>query len=142
MKRPPYSSTESVFGRGMLTFILGMGAVMSLISLGVGLIAYRMGIEAWQTLLFTTLIFSQLAVALEARSEQESLFRTGLLTNRSMVWAILLTVALQLAVIYVPFMQRIFDTQALSSVELLVAFMASLSVLVVTEIWKLVSRHR
>ncbi len=142
MKRPPYSSTESVFGRGMLTFILGMGAVMSLVSLGVGLIAYRMGIEAWQTLLFTTLIFSQLAVAMEARSEQESLFRTGLLTNPSMVWAILSTVALQLAVIYVPFMQRIFDTQALSSVELLVAFLASLSVLVVTELWKLVSRHR
>jgi Ca2+-transporting ATPase len=142
MKRPPYSSTESVFGRGMLTFILGMGAVMSLVSLGVGLFAYRMGNEAWQTLLFTTLIFSQLAVALEARSEQESLFRTGLLTNRSMVWAILSTVALQLAVIYVPFMQRIFDTQALASIELLVAFLASLSVLIVVEIWKLVLRHR
>ncbi len=67
MKRPPYSSTESVFGRGMLSFILGMGAVMSIIALGVGLIAYRMGVETWQTLLFTTLIFSQLAVALEAR---------------------------------------------------------------------------
>jgi P-type Ca2+ transporter type 2C len=142
MKRPPYSSTESVFGRGMLTFILGMGAVMSIVSLGVGLFAYRMGNEAWQTLLFTTLIFSQLAVALEARSEQESLFGAGLLTNRSMVWAILLTVALQLAVIYVPFMQHIFDTQALTSLELSVAFLASLSVLVVMEIWKLVLRHR
>jgi Ca2+-transporting ATPase len=142
MKRPPYTSTESVFGRGMLTFILGMGAVMSLVSLVVGLIAYRMGVETWQTLLFTTLIFSQLAVALEARSEQESLFKTGLLTNRSMVWAILLTVALQLAVIYLPFFQHIFDTQALSSIELLAAFLASLVVLLVVEIWKLFSRRR
>ena len=142
MNRPPYSSTESVFGRGMLTFILGMGAVMSLISFGVGLVAYRMGVSTWQTLLFTTLIFSQLAVALEARAEQESLFRIGLLTNRSMVWAILSTVALQIAVIYLPFFQHIFDTKPLSWIELSVALLASLVVLLVVEIWKLVSRHR
>mgnify|MGYP000288937925 CR=1 FL=1 len=136
MKRPPFSSSESIFGHGMLSFILGMGAIMSLISLLVGYTAYRLGLASWQTLLFTTLIFSQLVVALEARSERWSLFQIGLLSNRSMAWALVITTALQLAVIYVPPFQIIFDTKPLSGVELLVAALSSLFVLVVTEIWK------
>jgi Ca2+-transporting ATPase len=119
-----------------------MGAVMSIIALGVGLIAYRLGVETWQTLLFTTLIFSQLAVALEARAEQESIFRLGLFTNQSMIWALLSAFALQLAVIYLPFLQKIFDTSPLSWLELLVTILASLSVLLVIEVWKFVARRR
>src|SRR4030067_3227319 len=126
MRRPPYSSTESVFGRGMVSFIIAMGVVMSLISLGVGLYAYRGGLEHWQSLLFTTLIFAQLALALEARAEQDSLFKTGVFSNRSMVWAISISSALQLAVIYLPFFQHIFQTQPLTPLELLASVLAGL----------------
>ncbi len=142
MRRPPYSSSESIFGHGMLTFILGMGAIMSLISLLVGFLAYRLGYPSWQTLLFTTLIFSQLAVALEARSERSSLFRIGMLSNRSMVLALVTTVALQLAVIYAPPFQLIFDTRPLNGVELLTALLASLSVMLIVEIWKWIVRRK
>jgi Ca2+-transporting ATPase len=126
----------------MLTFILGMGTVMSIVSLGVGLVAFRMGVENWQSLLFTTLIFCQLVVALEARSEQESVFKLGFFTNRSMVWALLTTFALQLAVLYLPFLQNIFDTNALTWLELLTTILSSLGVMLVIEVWKLISRHR
>ncbi|MBP1703710.1 MAG: pacL [Chloroflexi bacterium] len=142
MKRPPYSSTESVFGRGMLTFIIVIGIVMSLISIGIGLIAYNAGDPAWQTLLFTTLIFAQLALALEARSEEESLFRLGVFTNRSMIWAIISTLILQLLVVYVPFLQTIFDTDPLGWQDLLTAFLAGLGVIVVVEVWKWFMRRR
>jgi Ca2+-transporting ATPase len=43
MKRPPYSSSESIFGRGMVPFIVVIGIVMSLISISIGLIAFRAG---------------------------------------------------------------------------------------------------
>jgi Ca2+-transporting ATPase len=59
-----------------------------------------------------------------------------------MVWAIVSTFGLQLAVIYIPFLQRIFDTQALTWQELLIAGgFASLAWLAV-EIQKVILRRR
>ena len=142
MRRPPYSSTESIFGRGAIQFIIGLGVVMSLIAIGVGYASWRVGWETWQTLLFTTLIFSQLALALSVRSEENSLVKIGLFSNRSMVWAIVSTLGLQLAVIYIPFLQHIFNTQALSWIELLIAGGFATLAWVVVEIQKAVLRRR
>ena len=142
MKRPPYSSTESVFGRGAVPFIIGMGIVMSILALGVGVYFYRSGTEHWQTLLFTTLIFAQLALALGVRSEDNSLLEIGLLSNRSMLGAILLTIVLQLGVIYIPVFQRVFRTAPLSWQELAIALGVSVAVWVVTEVVKIFIRRR
>jgi P-type Ca2+ transporter type 2C len=136
MKRPPASSEESIFGRGLAPFVVVMGVVMSLISLGIGLWAFRSGDRAWRTLLFTTLIFSQVTLALEVRSERRSLFRTGLLTNPLMVVAFLSTVGLQAAVVYVPFLQRLFATAPLGPRDLLVVLGSGAAVVVAVEAWK------
>jgi len=142
MKRPPISSSESIFGRGMVQFIIGIGILMSLVSLGVGLGFYRAGNEAWQSIIFTTLIFSQIVLAMEVRSEEGSLLKTGLLTNRSMVLAVLSTVGLQLLVLYLPWLQKIFNTQALSWDELGITIGASIFVALCAEVWKWVMRRR
>jgi Ca2+-transporting ATPase len=142
MKRPPYSSQESIFGHGMISFILGMGLFMSIVAVAVGVLSYRAGYADWQTLLFTTLIFAQLALALEVRSETNSLFHIGLFSNPPMVWAILTVLVLQMAVIYVPFLQNIFGTHPLDLGGLGIAAGAGLVVLVGAEIWKWVLRRR
>ncbi|MBP7676896.1 MAG: cation-translocating P-type ATPase, partial [Thermoanaerobaculia bacterium] len=142
MKRPPYSSEESIFGRGLVAFVAVMGVVMSLISLGIGLWAFRSGDPAWQTLLFTTLIFSQVILALEVRSERSSLFRIGLFTNPLMVAAFLSTIGLQVAVVYLPFLQRVLRTSPLGVRDLFIAFGSGLAVLVVVEAWKALQRRR
>jgi len=142
MKRPPYSSSEGVFGRGATRFILGMGFIMSLIALGTGYFLWRAGWDSWQTMLFTTLIFSQLVLALSVRSEENSLFKIGLVSNPSMLWAILLTIALQLMVVYLPFMQRIFRTQALAGQELGLALGVSALVGAVVEVQKWVLKAK
>jgi Ca2+-transporting ATPase len=142
MKRPPMSSEEGIFGRGLVAFIAVIGVAMSLISLGIGLWAFRSGDPAWQTLLFTTLIFSQSILALEVRSERRSIFSIGLFTNPLMVGAFLSTVGLQVAVVYVPILNRVFSTAPLGVRDLLVAFGSGLAVLVVVEAWKLVLRRK
>ncbi len=142
MKRPPYSSEEGIFGRGLVAFVAVMGGVMSLISLGIGLWAFRSGDPAWQTLLFTTLIFSQVILALGVRSERSSLFSIGFFTNPLMVGAFLATVGLQVAVVYLPFLQKVFRTAPLGARDLLIAFGSGLAVLVAVESWKLVLRRR
>jgi Ca2+-transporting ATPase len=142
MKRPPFSSEESIFGRGLVWFVAVMGVVMSLISLGIGLWAYKSGDPAWQTLLLTTLIFSQVILALEVRSERNSLFHIGLFSNPLMVAAFLSTVGLQVAVVYLPFLQRVFSTKPLGIRDLLIAFGSGLAVVAVVEVWKWVLRRK
>jgi Ca2+-transporting ATPase len=143
MRRPPYSSEESIFGRGMLPFIGIFGVIMSIIAIAIGLWDFhRDPTGAWQTLLFTTLIFNQVMLALGLRSIEQSLFSIGLFSNPSMVAAFISTVLLQLMVIYVPFFQRIFRTQALDVTEVLLALSMGVLVLFIVEIWKWFLRRR
>jgi Ca2+-transporting ATPase len=142
MKRPPYSASESVFGRGMGRFILGIGTVMSLVVIAAAWGLWHAGDSRWQTVLFTTLVFTQLAVALAVRSEESSLFHIGLFTNLPMLLAIVVTVAAQLAVVYLPIGQRIFRTAPMTGGELALSFGLSLLVFLVIELGKVVMRLR
>jgi Ca2+-transporting ATPase len=125
MRRPPYNPQESIFGRGMGRDILWVGLLMALVSLGVGYWGWSTGNPAWQTMVFTTLVLSQLGNALALRSEHDSLFSIGLLSNKAMLGTLLLTLALQLAVVYVPFLQAIFKTQAMSLPDLVISLVLS-----------------
>jgi Ca2+-transporting ATPase len=142
MNRPPYSATESIFGRGMPTFIVLFGIVLSILALGGGYFLWREGDEGWRTALFTTLVFGQLAMAISVRSEKESLLRTGLLTNKPLLGAIVLTVALQLVLVYWGPAQSIFRTMPLSTRDLAISLGLALVVLVLVEIWKVFLRAR
>ncbi len=142
MKRPPYSATESVFGRGMVRFIIIVGILLSVIAIAAAWEIWHLGDSTWQTVLFSTLVFAQLAVALAVRSEDQSLFKIGLFSNRSMVLAVVLTIALQLVVIYWPVAQNIFNTQALPLPYLLLSFGLGVVAFVIIEVWKWVVRAR
>ena len=142
MKRPPYTANESVFGRGMVQFIIGIGIIMSALAIGAAWGLWHEGDPRWQTVLFTTLVLSQLAVAVATRSEENPIWRLNPFTNRAMVLAVVLTIALQLAVIYLPLANTIFDTQPLKPIELALSFGLALLTLIIVEIWKAVARWR
>ena len=118
MRRPPQAPNEGVFARGMGRHILWVGLMIGTIGLGVGYWHWSRGYESWQTMLFTTLAFAQVAQAFGVRSARESLRTLGVLSNRPLAALAALVVALQLAVVYVPFLQEYFRTVALSSTEL------------------------
>jgi Ca2+-transporting ATPase len=142
MRRPPYPVNEPIFGRGMAQQILVIGLIMGAVSLGVGYWAWLQGNSAWVTMIFMTLTLSQMGNALAIRSDRESLFRIGLLSNKAMLGAVLLTFVLQLAVTYIPFLQNIFNTEALTLGELGISLAASTVVFIVSEIWKAIIRAR
>ena len=75
-------------------------------------------------MIFTTLTLSQIGHALAVRS-RESLFKVGLFSNKALLGAVLLTLVLQIAVIYVPFLQNLFKPAALSAGELLLSLVLS-----------------
>lgn len=129
MKRPPYNPQARIFNASMVRDMGFIGLLMGLVSLGVGWWYYTWGgsrgQEIWQTMVFTTLTLSQMGNALAIRSSKESLFSLGLRSNLFLVGAVLLTFLLQLAVIYVPPLQSIFNVVALTPGELLVALALS-----------------
>jgi Ca2+-transporting ATPase len=143
MDRPPYQPGESVLSRGIGRQILWIGFLMGIVSLSVGYRAWSNDPDgAWQTMVFTTLTLAQMGNALAIRSSHDSFFRIGLVSNPSMLGAVLLTFLLQLAVIYLPFLQRTFDTKGLTAGELAISMVMSTVVFWAVEIGKWFNRRR
>ena len=80
--------------------------------------------------------------ALAIRSSRDSLFTIGLFSNRAVLGAVLLTFVLQMAVVYLPFLQGIFKTVALSPGELAISLVLSTVVFWGVELEKWLLRRR
>jgi Ca2+-transporting ATPase len=93
-------------------------------------------------MVFTTLAFSRMGLAETMRSERDSLFSMGLLSNKPLLGAVLLTFVLQLTVVYVPFFEGIFQTTALSLSDLGICLGLSAVVSLGLELEKLLLRRK
>ena len=113
---------------------------MGIISLLSGFTFWQNGQESWRTMVFTTLTLAQMGNALAIRSDYDSLFKIGLLSNKAMLASVLLTFMLQMAVIYIPFFQDIFDTVALTPQELAISLALSTIVFFGVETAKWIKR--
>jgi Ca2+-transporting ATPase len=142
MRRPPYPPNENVFARGVARDILLVGFIMGVMSLGVGLFYWLRDPDGiWQTMIFTTLTMSEMGYVMAIRSNRESLFTIGPFSNRPLIGAVLLTYALQIAVVYLPFFQRILDTKPLPLPDLAVCLALSTSLFFVVEFEKWLIRR-
>jgi Ca2+-transporting ATPase len=142
MQRPPYRPTEQVLGGRMAREIVLLGTLMGILALGAGYWYWQADSALWQTMLFTILTLSQMALALGIRSERDTLRSIGLRSNTPLLLAVTLTLVLQLAVIYVPWLQAFFHTVALPVSDLLLTLGLSLIVLLVVEGQKWIVGHR
>ena len=140
MKHPPRKPDESVFAKGLGIHVLWVGLFIGLLTITTQWFAVEASDQRWQTIVFTVLCFSQLWHVLAIRSEKRSLFKIGVLSNTFMVVAISVTVLLQLAVIYIPFLNKFFHTQPLTLAEMLIATGVSSIVFIVVEFEKKVKR--
>jgi Ca2+-transporting ATPase len=141
MRRPPRPPSESIFARGLWQHALWVGLLMGGVTLAIQAFSINVGWH-WQTMVFTTLAFLQLGHALAVRSERESFFRLGWRTNMPLMVAVAAIVVVQLAIIYLPPLQAIFETEALSPLELGVMLAASPAAFIAVEIEKWVLRRR
>jgi Ca2+-transporting ATPase len=141
MSRPPRRTTESIFARGLWQHAIWVGLWMAAVTLVIQFGAIEQS-WPWQTMVFTTLALLQLGHALAVRSERVSLFALGLRTNMPLTIAVLGTVLVQLALVYVPILQPIFGTEPLDAQQLLIVLAASTLGFVAVELEKLVFRRR
>jgi Ca2+-transporting ATPase len=117
---------------------------MGSISLGLGIWYWQQGasIELVRTLVFTTIVLAEMGYVLALRSQNFSLFQIGIFSNRALVGAVALTILLQLFVIYVPFMQVIFETVALPLRELVISVVLGSVLFWAVEVEKWLRRRR
>ncbi|MBF2075042.1 MAG: cation-translocating P-type ATPase [Synechococcales cyanobacterium C42_A2020_086] len=141
MQRPPYPPNESVFSRGVGRDIVMIGSFIGLALLALTYFTHRANWAAWQTMVFASLAFTRIFLALAMRSERESIVSKGVLTNLPMLGAILATFVLQLTVIYTPWMQPIFQTQPLTLIELLICLNVGTLGFWIVEAQKLLRRY-
>lgn len=142
MQRAPRPPKESLFAHGMGVHIIWVGLLLTIFCLGLQYWAIKRADTHWQTMVFTTLTLGQMAHVMAIRSESDSLLTQGLLSNRPLLGAVGLTFALQMAVIYIPFLQPIFKTQPLSLEEMALCIGLALLVGATVEIEKAGTRRR
>jgi P-type Ca2+ transporter type 2C len=142
MRRPPRRPNESIFARGVGRDIVWIGLLLGLLLLAIAYYYWSLGEANWQTMVFTTLALSRVWMAETMRSDRDSIYRIGVLSNRPMLAAVILTIGLQLAIIYVPVLQSVFKTTALSRIDLMISIGLSTVVFGAIELEKLVNRRQ
>ena len=150
MLRPPRDPRTGVITRRMWWDMVLVAIVMALGTLGVmdwalpgGLYTAGEGgsLHRAQTMAFTTLVFCSVFQVFNARFEDRSAF-TKLLANRWLWLALVVSIALQVVVVYTPFLQRAFHTAPLALGDWLVCVVAASAVLWAMELKKLLLRRR
>ena len=144
MERPTRRRGEGFFNRLTLGYIGGLGLWTGAVSLGAFMLALQWdySIEQAQGFAFVTLILVQFFNAFNCRSLLHSVFSIGPFTNRWLLLAITWEVILLVVVIYVPFLQDVFNTYAFGPWDWIVSLLLASSILVVAEVAKMVGRLR
>lgn len=141
MRLSPRNPKEPILNKSMLVGII----LQSIAVGGASLLAYKWGLSAYsgdinkaRTITFTALITAELLRAYSSRSQRYTLFKIGFFTNRTLVYGTLFSFVLLLGVLYIPFMQPIFNTFSLGVKDWMAILEYAFIPLIVGELSKLV----
>ena len=136
MKRKPRSKADKLINSRELFFIGYLSLIMSFFVL-LAFTIYLPRVTYARTMAFTTIVFFELANVINSKSEFRPVLKSKIFSNLWIVSSIILSTLLQLAVVYVPVLQRAFETTSLSLSSLLYAVSFSLLILLAGDIGKL-----
>ncbi len=117
MQQKPRPKSEPIINRLMTIRIAVMTVALTSVVLAAYQIGLRTSIALAETMSFVTLALAELPIAYTSRSERYALFRLGPFSNRWMQAAVGLSIALTIAVLYIPFFNRPFNTVPLTLEE-------------------------
>lgn len=144
MNRKPVKPGKGIFTKGMTWRIVYQGIMIgaiTLIAFCVGLatpgIEEHMKIEVGQTMAFCVLALSQLVHVYNVRNNNESIFKTGIFNNKTLIWATLASAALMFVILLIPPLRTIFSIAALPVENILEVVLLVFSPILIVEIFKL-----
>ncbi|AUB41421.1 Ca2+-transporting ATPase [Nostoc flagelliforme CCNUN1] len=126
MKRPPFSPRESIFARGLGSYMIRIGIIFAIISIALMWWAYQHthapeyqgNRDTWKTMVFTTLCLAQMGHAIAIRSNNRLAIEMNPFSNIFVLAAVVVTTILQLMLVYVPPLRDFFGTHYLNLQEL------------------------
>jgi P-type Ca2+ transporter type 2C len=145
MQQQPRQPQARLLDSGSLWTILGQGLLLAAIALGAFVYSFfiwHQPIEEARTVAFTVMVVAQLVHAFNCRSDRWSLFQVGVTTNRSLVWAVLLSLAMQVAILTVPAIWSIFKVAPLPVEDWELVLAMALLPLAIIEAVKWLRRRR
>ncbi len=149
MQQSPKNPQESIFARGLGSYILRIGLILAIVSITLMVWAYGyteqvqgngLDRDRWQTMVFTTLCLAQMGHALAIRSNTRLMAEINLFSNPYLLLSVGGTSILQLLLIYVEPLRNFFNTHYLSPMELLICVGFSALVFIWIELEKLLIR--
>ncbi|MEH2142829.1 cation-translocating P-type ATPase [Nostoc sp.] len=126
MQRPPFSPRESIFARGLGSYMIRIGIIFAIITIALMWWAYQHthapgyqgDRDAWKTMVFTTLCIAQMGHAIAIRSNNRLTIEMNPFSNIFVLAAVVVTTILQLMLVYVPPLRDFFGTHYLNMEEL------------------------
>lgn len=138
LNRPPRAKNESLFSNGLFYKIALEGLLVGSISLAIYIYALDFSLEVARTMTFLTLSFSQLIHSINVRSSDSVVFKKGLLTNKYSLYAIAVSLTLQLTIVFIPFTRSVFKIVSLPLNLWMIVILSSLIPLILVEMIKLI----
>ncbi len=129
MKKNPRNPEESVFAHGMVSRIISQGVLIGLSTIIIYLLAIfklKTDINTARTMAFSTLVFSQLFFVFSCKSEEHTIFEISPFSNLYLLIAVFISAIMQIAVIYWPLLNNIFNTSILNNKEWFLVLLLSI----------------
>ena len=146
MQEKPRAANESLFNKSFSIRLAWQGVMVGLLTLAAYFLGEyvlsdpAMADATANTMAFATLTFCQLFHAFDVRSEDQSIFKIGILSNPAMNKAFVVGMVLQLAVLFVPFLQGVFKVCSLTAIEWACVLGLALTPVLICEVEKAVRR--
>jgi P-type Ca2+ transporter type 2C len=150
MQQPPKNPKESIFARGLGSYMIRIGLVLAIVTIAMMAWAYNytqqntaggtLDPARWKTMVFTTLCLAQMGHALAIRSNSKLFVQIDPRSNPYLIASVVLTSLLQLMLIYIEPLRNFFSTHFLTFTELMVCIGFSALIFVWIELEKLFIR--
>nr|WP_276632190.1 HAD-IC family P-type ATPase [Terrisporobacter hibernicus] len=148
MKRSPRNSKESIFAGGVSIDIIWQGFMIAIITIVAYVVGHYMESGVWEfvnsadgmTMAFLTMSRAEIFHSFNLRSRRGSVFTIK--SHNKFLWgAMILSLLLTLAVIYIPFLSNAFGLESISIIEYGVSLVISFTVIPIVEIVKFFQRR-
>jgi Ca2+-transporting ATPase len=144
MNRRPRNPKEGVLSRETVYLIAIVAVILTVGTLGIFAWEQLDGSDPvrTQTVAFTTIVFFELFLVFAIRSPRQAIWQIGLFTNKKLIYAVLVSMALQIMVVYLPFFQTAFHTEPLTAFDWVRTLVISFSAFLIVELLKVLRQHR
>jgi Ca2+-transporting ATPase len=144
MLRPPRKMSTTFLSLRQLSMSIVQGLMITAGCLGTGYYYMQQGADETtiRTVIFITLLFSNIFLTLVNRSFYFSIFKTLAYKNNLVPLIISITLLFMLSFIFVPFVRDLFRLNVLSAAAVVTCIVVALVSTLWIEIWKLFRRYQ